>query len=157
MRYVVGYLFNQDLTQVLLIRKKRPEWQAGLLNGVGGKCELGEPAIISMDREFTEETGMAEQHWHQYMTLTCKTDPLTSEWRSQIKFFWAIGDPRKAKTVSDEELVVLNVENATNRDDVISNLPWTLTMARECAEGVIVSYLVTHLDSTEGMEPEWAE
>ena len=35
--YVCGLLFSVDRTRVLLIRKRRPAWQAGRLNGVGGK------------------------------------------------------------------------------------------------------------------------
>ena len=35
--YACGFLFSQDRTRVVLIRKRRPAWQAGKLNGVGGK------------------------------------------------------------------------------------------------------------------------
>ena len=57
-RYVVGFLLNYDRTQVVLIRKNRPAWQAGHLNGVGGKIEMGETPIEAMTREFEEETGL---------------------------------------------------------------------------------------------------
>jgi 8-oxo-dGTP diphosphatase len=40
--YACGFLFSLDRTRVLLIRKRRPAWQAGRLNGVGGKIEPGE-------------------------------------------------------------------------------------------------------------------
>lgn len=51
-RYVCGFLFHDD--NVLLVRKNRPDWQAGLLNGVGGKCEGHETPHFSMVREFQE-------------------------------------------------------------------------------------------------------
>lgn len=35
-RYVVGFCFNSDLSQIILIEKNKPEWQKGYLNGVGG-------------------------------------------------------------------------------------------------------------------------
>ncbi len=38
--YVVGFMFTEDEKQVVLIEKKRPEWQAGKLNGVGGKIGI---------------------------------------------------------------------------------------------------------------------
>jgi hypothetical protein len=36
--YVVGFAFDTD-GRVALIRKNRPEWQAGRLNGIGGHVE----------------------------------------------------------------------------------------------------------------------
>jgi hypothetical protein len=35
--YVVGFLFRNNLSEVALIKKDRPAWQAGHLNGIGGK------------------------------------------------------------------------------------------------------------------------
>jgi len=54
--YTCGFLFWRD--EVLLVRKTRPDWQAGLLNGIGGKMERGEEPLPSMVREFREETGL---------------------------------------------------------------------------------------------------
>lgn len=39
--YVIGILLNKNKTNVLLIRKKHPEWQKGLLNAPGGHIESG--------------------------------------------------------------------------------------------------------------------
>ena len=55
-RYVLGFAFH-PARGVVLIRKNRPEWQAGKLNGVGGKIERGELPEQAMAREFEEETG----------------------------------------------------------------------------------------------------
>lgn len=57
-RYVLGFAFNEELDKVLLIEKKQPEWQAGHLNGVGGKFEPGENGVMAMVREFEEEVGI---------------------------------------------------------------------------------------------------
>ena len=57
-KYVVGFMFSPDKQFVALIRKNRPEWQAGKLNGIGGKIEAGEWPRESMVREFEEETGV---------------------------------------------------------------------------------------------------
>ena len=44
---------------MLLIRKTKPDWQAGKLNGVGGKVEPTDPTTYcAMAREFREETGL---------------------------------------------------------------------------------------------------
>jgi len=74
-RYVVGFLFSEDQSRVLLVWKNRPAWQNGKLNGVGGKIEAGETPLQAMEREFKEETyfdalieaGSTEPtpiHWH---------------------------------------------------------------------------------------------
>lgn len=55
-RYVVGFLFSEDESRVLLVLKNRPAWQEGKLNGVGGKIEAGETPLQAMEREFKEET-----------------------------------------------------------------------------------------------------
>ena len=37
--YVLGFLFSPDCKRVALIIKNRPDWQAGFLNGIGGKID----------------------------------------------------------------------------------------------------------------------
>jgi 8-oxo-dGTP diphosphatase len=56
-RYVVGFCFDYNHENVLLIRKNRPDWQVGRFNGLGGKIEKGESPLAAMGREFVEETG----------------------------------------------------------------------------------------------------
>lgn len=69
--YCVGFAFYGS--DVVLIRKARPEFQKGLLNGVGGKIEFGESAVQAMVREFFEET---------------KTQTYNSQW----KYFGYLND-----------------------------------------------------------------
>lgn len=60
-RYVCGFAFHGEpgsAPHVVLIRKIKPEWQAGKLNGVGGKIEPGETPEQAMAREFKEEAGV---------------------------------------------------------------------------------------------------
>lgn len=61
-KYVLGFAFTQDYSlneRVLLIRKTKPEWQKGKLNGIGGKIEKDDfTAHRAMSREFREETGL---------------------------------------------------------------------------------------------------
>lgn len=56
--YVLGIALSANRSKILLIRKINPEWQRGLLNGIGGKIEAGETPMQAMIREFTEETGV---------------------------------------------------------------------------------------------------
>lgn len=56
--YSLGLMFSLDGSRVALIRKKNPAWQAGKLNGIGGKAEPSESSIEAMTREFQEEAGV---------------------------------------------------------------------------------------------------
>jgi 8-oxo-dGTP diphosphatase len=40
--YVVGLAFSMDNEDIALIKKKRPAWQRGKYNGIGGKVERNE-------------------------------------------------------------------------------------------------------------------
>lgn len=62
--YVLGFAFTTD-GRVALIQKKRPAWQAGRLNGIGGKVEGTEHSAAAMVRECREETGVdtPEKAW----------------------------------------------------------------------------------------------
>lgn len=69
--YVCGFLFNDynHPKNILLIKKNRPEWQAGKYNGIGGKIEEGELPITAMNREFEEEVGIKDIDWHMLAIL----------------------------------------------------------------------------------------
>lgn len=72
-QYVVGFLFSGDESRVWLIQKKRPKWQAGRLNGVGGHMEENEFPHLAMSREFKEETGVKIHNWIHAITLSSKS------------------------------------------------------------------------------------
>ena len=69
---VVGFMFTPDRSRVVLIKKLRPTWQVGLLNGVGGRVREGEPPMQAMIREFEEETGVREENWESLCALKFK-------------------------------------------------------------------------------------
>ena len=65
---VVGLAFDLSINRLVLIRKLKPSWMVGLLNGVGGKIEPSESAVAAMVREFYEEAGVVtlEDDWHLF-------------------------------------------------------------------------------------------
>ena len=69
MDYVAGFLFSPERDRVLLVEKRRPAWQAGRLNGVGGKVEQGEDPLAAMNREFAEEAGLSGLDWREDAVL----------------------------------------------------------------------------------------
>ena len=74
-RYVCGFAFSHDFELVYLIRKLRPVWQNGLLNGIGGRVDADETTLRAMCREFAEETGVATRSsdWTEIEVLTDKS------------------------------------------------------------------------------------
>ncbi len=96
-RYVLGLLFSRDFDTVTLIKKNRPEWQAGTWNGVGGHVEPGENPNDAMVREFREETGVLIDNWSLFALKTGKG--------FQVVCYASINDRReRVNTMTDEEV-----------------------------------------------------
>lgn len=129
--YACGFLFSSDRTRVLLIRKRRPAWQAGKLNGIGGKIEPDETPLQAMRREFHEEAGLHIADWHHLLTLT------GDDWAGH--FFRAFGDIDAAWAVTDEQLERHPL--ASLPKDTIPNLQWMIPLLLD--EDVARSYRVT--------------
>lgn len=68
--YVLGFYFLNNRENVVLIRKNKPAWQAGKLNGVGGRIEsTDESPAVAMTRKFHEETGKHVAIWNLFSVL----------------------------------------------------------------------------------------
>lgn len=116
-RYVLGFAFDH-LGRVALIRKNRPAWQAGKLNGVGGKAEDGEKAVDSMVREFLEETGVSLTRicWN-YVGQMCGPD-----WHIDV-FTTTHNSVASARTVTDEAIELVPMHRVLPQaDEMIGNL-----------------------------------
>jgi 8-oxo-dGTP diphosphatase len=128
--YVAGYMFSPDLSRVALIKKNKPAWQAGLLNGIGGKVEPGETAHEAMVREFGEETGCETtmETWRQYCDMGGTNLPDNEAF--QVSFFAAVGDLGQLRTVTGEALCIVNVQEIHPlRKDLVENVPWLVPLA----------------------------
>lgn len=119
-RYVVGFAFDR-VGQVALIEKKRPEWQRGLLNGVGGHVEPGESSILAMHREFEEETGLRVDEWERLFILH-EPDAEITFYRTQLDSL----DGIESKT---DELVGVFYHYDLFYGDVVPHLRWILPFA----------------------------
>lgn len=119
--YVVGFLFDEDYEEVVLIRKNRPDWQAGLLNGVGGKIEEGEDPEEAMRREFEEEAGKDHKKWDLFSHLSVKGTDI------DLWFFSGVGI-ENVETQTDEEIEIREVDNIRYLE-TIPNLDWLVPMA----------------------------
>lgn len=131
--YVVGFLFATDEDKVVLIRKNRPEWQKGLLNGVGGHVEEHELPFNAIKREFFEETGLSSDqeriHWEIYTIIHGDGYTLFV-----YKAFAPVKVLNKVKSTTDEQVSVEPIEALCSsgpfrQDGRISNLAWLLPLA----------------------------
>lgn len=68
--FVLGFVFNKSQDAVLLVEKKRPDWQKGFYNGIGGKIKLDETPLEAMNREAIEEVANIYKFEH-VITFVC--------------------------------------------------------------------------------------
>jgi len=117
-KFVVGFYFDmfQKKPSVLLIKKKRPQWQAGLYNGIGGHIEEGETPLQAMIREFKEETDVHEENWIHKITIN------SPKWILHV-FAVIQGDSKKPKTMTDEELRFVPVQELYSMP-LVYNITW---------------------------------
>lgn len=145
-RYCVGFALDDD-DRVALIRKNRPEWQAGRLNGIGGHIELNERPWDAMEREFLEETGVRVTGWGLICTLIYPN--------AYIYVYRARITPEKleqVRSMTDESVDIFHPEECHLKSyQMIPNLPWLLTLAKFHAD----SYdpFVIHVNGLEKGSP----
>lgn len=122
--YVVGFLLERPSERVLLVRKNKPSWQRGLLNGIGGKIEVDEDAHQAMEREWDEEIDGSRYEWRKFAFMTSP--------HTVVHCFAAETNhlPRDAG-INDvgEELVTVHLSEIGKHRDCIRNLHWLLPLA----------------------------
>lgn len=125
MKYIVCLLFSDDLKNIVLIRKNRPDWQKGLLNGPGGKVEEGESYDFAAHREFFEEAGISVPIWDHLAYQTedngkyevCYVTAKTSyEHLNQVK----------SKT---DEIVGMYTVEFIEQKNLVNSLKWLIPLA----------------------------
>jgi 8-oxo-dGTP diphosphatase len=127
-KYCLGFAFDAARKRVVLIRKKRPSWQAGQLNGVGGHVEEGETFWQCMVREYREETGVDtfESDWTRFGRLH------SGDFEMEV-FANYVTNIEQVKTMTDEPVgiysVALDVSGISKQYKLISNLSWLIPVA----------------------------
>ena len=122
--YVLGFMFNESRDHVVLLEKNRPNWQAGCLNGLGGKIEKNESPWMAMVREYQEEAGVLTDmnHWTHYCDLI--GDDYT------VFIFSCFNQEylQASRTKEDESVMVFSVDEISHRR-CVSNVPWLVHLA----------------------------
>ena len=134
--YVLGFAFDEEKQNVLLIKKTKPDWQKGFFNGIGGKIEAGETSLEAMIREFKEECDINTDvnDWRTYGTLQCKGFSIVC-----YKAFINLDRLKEHKTMTEEMVIMFGVdvirESSNNSIPLISNVRWLIEAALDDNDG----------------------
>jgi len=139
LKYVVGFVFNERRTSVVLLHKRRPAWQAGLLNGPGGMVGANETWEQAMEREFAEEAGVVvpAADWTLVAMLRSGLTP-EAAWKTpdvEVAFLMALDDVAYvgARTCTDEEVDRYELRDIGDLN-VIPNLRYLVPLAAAFGE-----------------------
>jgi len=126
----LGFIFDATLEHVLLVHKNSPAWQAGLINGVGGKVDSDETTLDCMVRECQEETTLEipAAAWMPVATMIDEdgVNPGLTIAVFVTKFDGAMANAQK----NDHEEIEWFPHNQIP-DNVISNLHFLIPLAHQ--------------------------
>ena len=118
--YVLALLYSADSTQVVLMRRSRPAWQAGRVNALGGAIMVGESALEAARREVREESGVDVERWAEVLVWE------DAEYRMHV--MRAVSDrAHEVRTMEDQEVFLADVRALPS--NVIDNLRWLVPLA----------------------------
>lgn len=122
-KYILGFAFDKARNNVVLIEKQKPNWQKGLLNGIGGKVEPGELDVMAMVREFGEETGLNTNadDWE----LICE---MYGDGWMVVVFGMCNNRISECRTMEVEEVKIFHVADVPFAK-CVANLTWLIPMA----------------------------
>jgi 8-oxo-dGTP diphosphatase len=112
--------------RLALVRKNKPKWQAGRLNGIGGGIDGVETPLDAMCREWYEETGDSYDEWTQFAKIRFP-ETIVHFFKADVEFLpylWTAND-------IGEAIEIHNFATAVRFTDMIPNLKWLLPMAFE--------------------------
>jgi 8-oxo-dGTP diphosphatase len=130
--YVAGFMFD-NYGQVALVRKNKPAWQEGKLNGIGGKVEADETPYFAMGREWREETGIDHRKWEHFVSIKGEN--------SLVHFFSTVvlELPRfPPRNDVGEEIICAYAQSRYVYESGVPNLRWLIPLAMDLSNFRIV-------------------
>ncbi len=138
MKYVVGFVFDTNNQNILLLEKKRPEWQRGFVNGIGGKVEGAAEEtfpVLAMVREAREEAAFesSPSDWHLFHNELHTSGNDLYFYATDVK-----GIQGKVKSLTDEVLMIVSYDLhpggifdkvRLRAEYMLYNLNWLIPMA----------------------------
>jgi 8-oxo-dGTP diphosphatase len=138
-RSTLGFIFNTDLSKVLLIHKLSPEWQKGKVNGLGGKCEENETCYQCITREVQEETGLfiPSSQWKKVAEIHSST------WYVDVMTCIYSGKETDAKSMEKQTIEWFPLSQLPS--NIMSNLSWLIPLCKDALqvkelESAIIKY-----------------
>lgn len=126
--YVMGFVFNKAKDKVLLIKKKRPEWQAGHWNGMRGKIEpVDKNPISAMHRESSEELS-CPYDWEHCLTFVCPGGTVF------VFRAFSVSETIEFTQKEDEKLEVWYVDTLSQLHNMMNNLKWIIPICLSTIE-----------------------
>lgn len=121
--YCNGFMICPQTKQILVIRKNRPLFQAGKLNGIGGKIEKSETPLAAMVREFREESGIwtTVKDWEPTVILR-GSDFVVHFFRTLVQKFPVY------RSITDEQVSVVAYEHLMIPGVALENMQWILPL-----------------------------
>ena len=114
---VIGSAFHESLESIVMIKKNRPDFLAGLFNFVGGHVESNETSPEAMVREFKEETS-ADVPLQAWIYIGTKTDNKTYILDYYTCYLhqelWS-----QVKTNTDESISKLKLVELPHKDEMV--------------------------------------
>lgn len=143
--YVLGLLFGPQYggsEEVLLMRKKRPSWMKGKLNGIGGRVEEDESFDVAMSRELREETGLVWEPFRPAFAILKfpKAKSVVTCFTSNRKYI------RSAQSMTDEVVDRYGYPECLQRKDLADHLRWLLPLAVEFNRATVWEAVVLNID-----------
>lgn len=131
-RMVVGFAFDEYGEEVVLVEKRKPAWQEGRINGIGGHIEPGESPLTAMVREAGEEVPndrLLGVEWQPFAQLMGPGFEVHC-FRAFVPMAqWGDGMPMDGVYLDTEEglLAISRVDDLPR--DVLNNLRWLIPLA----------------------------
>ncbi len=144
-KYVAGFLFNDERNGVALIHKTRgPGCMVGKWNAIGGKIKRGAPGLpdessdAAMWREFHEEAGVSVTSWTLFLRLK------GPGW--SVDFYHAFSTKALAEvhTCEAEEVSTFPIWSLP---ETVPNLRWIIPMALGHEDDHVWVYEVTEKET----------
>ncbi len=126
-KYTLCFIFEADMSKVALIRKIKPKWQEGLLNGIGGHIEKGEKPRECCIREVEEECGIRLED--KKLKNVCWMEG--KDWKVSV-YAYTMETPLEQAIVPNmtaEEVIV--VDPCALPKDVLMNIYWLAGLSQE--------------------------
>jgi ADP-ribose pyrophosphatase YjhB (NUDIX family) len=140
--YVLAFIFDKTLENVHLIRKTKPEWQAGKLNGIGGKVEHGENIEDAIYREVKEETGMVLKK-DDLKSFGNISEYFNNKLTFNVYLFAGVTDQTPKSLEFEEKGEYVETRNIYDHTDLLSSVPTLIFMAKQFIEGMKKGKVIT--------------